>query len=92
MTYRVQHTVTRNGDAPFQTQDSSFIAGTDALMTENNITATRSIDGNVLTIVYEAPDQASWDAYYNAMIPRWQSIGAVDYINDNNIVMEMQVI
>ena len=92
MTYRVQHTVTRNGTEPFQAQDSTFISGTESLMAENNVTVTRTTDGNVITIVYEAPDQASYDACYEAMIPRWQSIGAVDYITNNNITLEVEVL
>lgn len=91
MAYKVRLTLTR-GDNPFQTQDSAFINETANLMNANNITAERSTNGNVLTIVYTAPTEADYDNFYDAMVPRWGSIGAVAYNDANGITYSSEVI
>jgi len=93
MAHQVQITLTRpNESVSFQEQDSSFIAETAALMEANNVTAERNLDGNTMTIVYTAPTEADYDNFYEAMIPRWSSIGTVSYANDNNIVINTTVL
>lgn len=91
MAYKVRMTLTR-GENPFQVQDSAFITETTNLMAANNVTAERSTNGNVLTIVYTAPTEADYDNFYEAMIPRWSSIGAVAYNESNGITFTTEVI
>ena len=93
MAYQVRITLTRpNESVSFQAQDSSFIAETESLMAANNVTAERTLDGNTVTIVYTAPTEADYDNFYEAMIPRWSSIGTVGYANDNGIVINTTVL
>lgn len=93
MAYKVRMTLTRaSASTNFQAQDGSFIAETESLMSANNITAERSISGNVLTIVYTAPTEADYDNFYDAMVPRWASLGAVAYNDSNGITYSSEVI
>jgi len=91
MAYKVRLTLTR-GDNPFQVQDSAFINETTNIMAANNVTAERTTNGNVLTIVYTAPTEADYDNFYDAMVPRWSSIGVVSYNDSNGITLTTEVI
>ena len=93
MAYKVRLTLTRaSASTNFQAQDDSFITQTESLMSANNVTAERTISGNVLTVVYTAPTEADYDNFYDAMVPRWGSIGAVAYNDANGITYSSEVI
>lgn len=97
MAFKVRFTITRastNVDwvENVGMQNTSDIGLVDTYLADNGGSKETSTDGLSATVIYNLPDQASWQAFYNQALPVWNRNNVLNRANDAGITVDVEVL
>lgn len=94
MAYKVQITISRPNTgvawAPIAESDVGIVPN---LVASNGGSVTHTRENELVTrSVYDFPDQASWQAFYNAALPIWNRNSLVEQANNSGIIIDVSLL